>query len=161
MLRRLSVQRISMAHLGVIVPASKTARFKEMSQRWGVVGNTVSDLIGPRFESQTSHSRAERVTARVTGSGYVFYNLIRLPGSHNISLPDQNERILFDFTNAYAGFFFYFVPVFFLLKLFVRSSDRHASVAISEIGSVAVVVTEMNNTNLKANYDRDSFKVYS
>ena len=38
-----------------------------MSQRWRAVGNTVSDLTGPRFEPQTSRSREERVTARPTG----------------------------------------------------------------------------------------------
>ena len=40
-----------------------TASFEEMSQRWRAVGNTVSDLTGPRFEPRTSHSRDERVTA--------------------------------------------------------------------------------------------------
>ena len=44
-----------------------TAPFKEMSQRWRAVGNTVSDLTGPRFEPQTSRSRDKRVTARPTG----------------------------------------------------------------------------------------------
>ena len=34
----------------------------EMSRRWRAVGNTVSDLTGPRFEPQTSCSRDERVT---------------------------------------------------------------------------------------------------
>ena len=37
--------------------------FNEMLQRWRVVGNTVSNLTGPRFETQTSRSRDERVTA--------------------------------------------------------------------------------------------------
>ena len=32
-----------------------------MSQRWRAVGNTVSDLTGPRFEPQTSCSRDKRV----------------------------------------------------------------------------------------------------
>ena len=41
-----------------------TAPFEEMSQRWRAVGNTVSDLTGPRFEPQTSRSRDKRVTAR-------------------------------------------------------------------------------------------------
>ena len=41
-----------------------TAPFEEMLQRWRVVGNTVSDLTGPRFEPQTSRYRDERVTAR-------------------------------------------------------------------------------------------------
>ena len=44
-----------------------TAPFEEMSQRWRAVGNTVSNLTGPRFEPQTSRSRGERVTARPTG----------------------------------------------------------------------------------------------
>ena len=43
-----------------------TAPFEEMSQRWLAVGNTVSDLTGQRFESQTSRSRDERITARPT-----------------------------------------------------------------------------------------------
>ena len=41
-----------------------TAPFEEISQRWRAVGNTESDLTGPRFEPQTSRSRDERVTAR-------------------------------------------------------------------------------------------------
>ena len=46
-------------------PGNKTS-LEEMSQRCRV-GNTVSDLTGPRFESQTSRSRDERGTARPTG----------------------------------------------------------------------------------------------
>ena len=38
-----------------------------MLQRWRAVGNTVSEVIGPRFEPQTSRSRDEHVTARPTG----------------------------------------------------------------------------------------------
>ena len=44
-----------------------TAPFEEMLQRWQAVGNTVSDLTGPRFKLQTSRSRDERVSARPTG----------------------------------------------------------------------------------------------
>ena len=44
-----------------------SALFEEMLQRWRVVGNTVSDLTGPKFEPQTYRSRNERVTARPTG----------------------------------------------------------------------------------------------
>ena len=44
-----------------------TASFEEMLQRWRAVGNTVSNLVGPRFEPQTFHSRNERVTARPSG----------------------------------------------------------------------------------------------
>ena len=47
-----------------------TAPFQEMSRLWRAVGNTVSDLTGPRFEPQTSHSRDERVTARPAGRCY-------------------------------------------------------------------------------------------
>ena len=39
-----------------------TAPSKEMSQPWQAVGNTLSDLTGPRFEPQNSRSRDERVT---------------------------------------------------------------------------------------------------
>ena len=38
-----------------------------MLQRWQAVGNTASNLTGPRFEPRTSHSRDERVSARPTG----------------------------------------------------------------------------------------------
>ena len=55
------------AHFHVIAPANNTAPFEEMSQRWRAVGNTVSDLTGPRFEPLTSRSRDERVTARPNG----------------------------------------------------------------------------------------------
>ena len=45
-------------------PGSNTASFEELSQGWRMVGNTVSDLSGPRFEPQTSRFRDERVAAR-------------------------------------------------------------------------------------------------
>ena len=45
---------------------SNTAPFKEMSQWWRAVGNTVPYLTVPRFESQASCSRYQRVTARLT-----------------------------------------------------------------------------------------------
>ena len=47
-----------------------TAPFEEMSQRWRAVGNTMSDLTGPRFEHQTSRSKDKRVTVRPTGRSY-------------------------------------------------------------------------------------------
>ena len=40
------------AHLHVIATVGNTALFEEMSQRWRVVGNTVSNL---RFEPRTRH----------------------------------------------------------------------------------------------------------
>ena len=58
------MQRVYGVHLRVIAPADNTASFKEMLQRWRAIGNTVSDLTGPRFEAQTSRSRDARVTAR-------------------------------------------------------------------------------------------------
>ena len=42
-----------------------------MSQRWRAVGDTVSDLTGLKFEPQTSHSRDERTTARLTGRFWI------------------------------------------------------------------------------------------
>ena len=54
-----------------------TASFEQMSQWWRTVGNTVFNLIGRRFESQTSRSSDERVTAQPTGwSRLLFLGLI-------------------------------------------------------------------------------------
>ena len=62
-------------NIRVIAPAGNTAPFEETSQRWRAIGNTVSDLTGPRFELQTSPSRDERVTSRPTGrSTFDFQN---------------------------------------------------------------------------------------
>ena len=56
--------------------SSNIAPFEEMLQQWqaiaaaaaaAAVGNTVSDLTGPRFEPQTSRSRDERISARPNG----------------------------------------------------------------------------------------------
>ena len=44
-----------------------SALCKQMSQRWQMVDNTVSDLTGERFQPQTSRSRDECVTARPIG----------------------------------------------------------------------------------------------
>ena len=63
------------AHLRIIAPVGNTAPFEEMSQRWQAVGNTVSDLTGPKFESQTSRSRDERVTVWSTGRPKAEYYL--------------------------------------------------------------------------------------
>ena len=41
--------------------------FEEVSQQWRAVINSVSDLTDKRFESPSSHSKDERVTARPTG----------------------------------------------------------------------------------------------
>ena len=37
--------------------------FEETSQAWRAIGNTMYDLTGPRFETQTTRPRDERVTA--------------------------------------------------------------------------------------------------
>ena len=66
MIRRTPL-RVCGARLRVIAPSDCTPPFAEMSQRWRAVGNTVSDLTGPKFEPQTCGSGAERVTARPTG----------------------------------------------------------------------------------------------
>ena len=66
-LLRQSVLRVRGAHPRLLRPGN-SAPFKEILQRWRVVGNTVSDLTGPRFEPQTSRSRDEHVTALPTGS---------------------------------------------------------------------------------------------
>ena len=60
-----NAKRVRGAHLHVIAPGS-TASFEGMSQRRQVVGNTVSDLTGSRFEPRTSRSRDKRITARPT-----------------------------------------------------------------------------------------------
>ena len=44
-----------------------TAPFEEMLQRWRADGNSVPNLISPRFDSQTSSSRDERAPAQPTG----------------------------------------------------------------------------------------------
>ena len=54
-----SVNEFTEPHLRVIFPAGNAASVEEMSQR--AVGNTMSDLIGPRFAPQTSRSRDARV----------------------------------------------------------------------------------------------------
>ena len=53
-------------YLRVIAPACNTAHFKEISQRWRAVDNTVSNLTGPRFEPQTYSFNKEHVTDRST-----------------------------------------------------------------------------------------------
>ena len=53
------IRRVCGVHLRVIAPG-------QMLQRWRAVGNTVSDLTGPRFEPLSSRYRDERVSARPT-----------------------------------------------------------------------------------------------
>ena len=73
-----------------------TAPFEETSQRWRAVGNTVSDLTGPRFEPQTSRSRDKRVTARPTGRLCVMTNeSSRLKQKQNIEILASTPKVLF------------------------------------------------------------------
>ena len=46
-----------------------------MLQQRRAVGNTVSDLTGPRFEPQTSCSKDERVTARPNNRLNKYYDI--------------------------------------------------------------------------------------
>ena len=62
-----SIQRVCGAHLRVIAHPGTKALFREMSERWRDIGNTVFDLTGLRYELQNSRSRDERVTARPIG----------------------------------------------------------------------------------------------
>ena len=64
--------------------------FEDKSQRWRAVGNTVSDLTGPRFEPQTSRSRDQRVTARPTES----LQIIKSVDEQNGSLLWEDQRFL-------------------------------------------------------------------
>ena len=47
--------------ISVSMRLGNTATLKEISQQWRAIGNAVSDLTGPRFESRTSRFRDERV----------------------------------------------------------------------------------------------------
>ena len=47
----------------LLVPLNTTS-FEETLQRWRAVGNTASDLTGPRLKRQTSNSRNKHVTAQ-------------------------------------------------------------------------------------------------
>ena len=42
------------------------ALLEEMSRWWQAVGDAERDFTGPRFESKTSRSRDEQITARPT-----------------------------------------------------------------------------------------------
>ena len=53
--------------ISALLRPGNTTSFKEISQRWRAIGNTVSNLTGPRFEFLTSRSRDERVAARPAG----------------------------------------------------------------------------------------------
>ena len=73
------MQRFGGAHLRVIAPMDNTGFFEEMALRWRAIGKTVFDLTGPRFESQTSCSRDEGVTAQPTVKVFTKANWNDLP----------------------------------------------------------------------------------
>ena len=58
--------RCAGAHFRVIAPAGNRAPFKEMSQQWRAVGNTVRFDRPYGFEPLTSRSSDERDVARLT-----------------------------------------------------------------------------------------------
>ena len=60
---RRSVQGVGRP-VSVSLRLGNTAPFQEVLQRWRAVGNTVFDLTGSSFESQTFRSSDERVRAR-------------------------------------------------------------------------------------------------
>ena len=55
------VYQVYEANLRIIAPGKQNS-FQRNVQRLRAVGNTVSNLTGPRFEPQTSRSRVKRVT---------------------------------------------------------------------------------------------------
>ena len=59
-----------------------TVSFEELLQRWRAVSNSVSDLTGPKFESQISRSIDARVTARPTSR----LNHFLSNGQRNVSI---------------------------------------------------------------------------
>ena len=61
---RRSMSRVCGAHFRFIASTGITASFEEMLQRWWAVDNTVSNLTGPRFESQPYRLRVERVITK-------------------------------------------------------------------------------------------------
>ena len=46
-----------------------------MSQRWRTIGNTLSDLTGPRFDPQAFRSRDECVTVRKSWAGQIEHSV--------------------------------------------------------------------------------------
>ena len=87
-----------------------TAPFEEMSERWRAVGNTVSDLTGPRFEPQTFHSKDESVTQRPTAR-YFYYKIVVILviklllqdiGNFSAKSGAYDETMFIEFTYAIA-----------------------------------------------------------
>ena len=83
------------------------APFEEMSQRWRALNNTESNLTGPRFEPQTSHSTDERVTAQLTYQTFFKAN--------NLSKKQTLRRLKNIFTEKASTF---------IVMLFVRAIHK-------------------------------------
>ena len=69
-----------------------------MLQQSQTIGNTVSNLTGPRFEPQTSRSRNECVTAQLTGHYYIaklFTESKKLDNDHKIASFEQQHCCFF------------------------------------------------------------------
>ena len=68
--------------ISALLRPGNTAPFEQMSQRWWTVGNSVSDLTGPKLEPQISCSRDERVTASpIDGSEFPCIKWFRKTGT--------------------------------------------------------------------------------
>ena len=79
-----------------------------MSQRWRAVGNTVSDLTGPRFQPQTSSAENERVAAQST---------VRLESRANL-------RFAGHYILSYAYNIFHFlINIFIAVQLAFQNKD--------------------------------------
>ena len=73
------------SHLRVIAPAGNKASLEEMLLRWRAVGNTVSNLTGPRSEPQISRSKDDCVVTRPGQPVHLSTNLsiLRYPFNHS------------------------------------------------------------------------------
>ena len=67
-----------------------TASFEETLLHWRAVGNTASDLTGPRFEPQTSRSRDESITAQRNIISYLATPSITERDAHDVG-PRKHE----------------------------------------------------------------------
>ena len=75
----------------VIAPGQHSS-FRKVSQRWRAVGNTVSDLTGPRFEIRTSRSRDSLATARPSGRCLLI--VLHVSVLHEITLEFRRKETL-------------------------------------------------------------------
>ena len=106
-----------------------------MLQRWRAVGNTVSDLTGPRFEPRTSRSKDERVTARPTGR----FNEI-------ISITTMAISSIFFFFNIFNEI------ISKILKNAANGHRRDAAIAVMQLSQIPVAYTRTVPSSLTKSY---------